>query len=192
MMPHEGFEGDKWSTNVNITANDAGLFEDIEDINPLTAISRDDAAQMLWNALNAGTVTYAYQLTTVNGELQSLKIPTLNDAIVDTLYWKNMKGNIDEAVLTDITYDDNEKQYFITLSNFNTYYVENDPSDLFGMNVKDPYDRTDPNAIVDAYGIYAHDSLSWLPALSAASPMTTPRLQDQVGGNSTRPRLCPA
>lgn len=54
----EGFTGDSWALNVNTKAVKAGLYKGLEDVDMSVALSRDDAAQMIWNALNADTVVY--------------------------------------------------------------------------------------------------------------------------------------
>lgn len=51
-----GFVGLDWAINTNSQANQAGLYEDLEGINTTAAMSRDNAAQMLYNALDAKTV----------------------------------------------------------------------------------------------------------------------------------------
>jgi len=67
----EGFTGDAWAINVNTRASAKGLYKGIESIDANAALSRDNAAQMIWNALNAYEVEYVSQLTTVNGQLSS-------------------------------------------------------------------------------------------------------------------------
>ena len=64
----EGFTGDAWAINVNTIASAKGLYKGIESIDANAALSRDNAAQMIWNALNAYEVEYVSQLTTVNGQ----------------------------------------------------------------------------------------------------------------------------
>lgn len=73
----EGFAGSDWAIAVNVRANQKGLYEGFDSLNPSSAICRDDAAQMIYNALNAVMVRYDYMLTSVNGELQA--IPVLSD-----------------------------------------------------------------------------------------------------------------
>lgn len=51
-----GYLGSGWDFNVNVDAAKAGLFKGIEDIDLSAALTRDDAAQMIWNALNAKLV----------------------------------------------------------------------------------------------------------------------------------------
>ncbi len=51
-----GFTGIDWAINTNSQANQAGLYEDLEDIDTTQPMSREDAAQMLYNALDAKAV----------------------------------------------------------------------------------------------------------------------------------------
>ena len=69
---NEGFTGNAWATNVNVRAAQKGLYEGLESMDTAAAITRDNAAQMVWNALNAYEVEYKTTLTTdKNGQLTS-------------------------------------------------------------------------------------------------------------------------
>ena len=46
-----GFIGANWAYNVNELADWEGLYENLYDIDPTDALSRDDTAQMIWNAM---------------------------------------------------------------------------------------------------------------------------------------------
>lgn len=70
-----GFTGADWEINTNREANDAGLYDGLEGLQASAPLSRDDAAQMIYNALNAyimektptknsdGTTSYTYSLS---------------------------------------------------------------------------------------------------------------------------------
>lgn len=64
----EGFQGAEWANAVNTKADAIHLFSGLT-LDKGTSLSRDDAAQLIANALNAKTVTYEYAITSVNGEL---------------------------------------------------------------------------------------------------------------------------
>ena len=69
---NEGFTGNAWATNVNMRAAQKGLYKGLETMDTAAAITRDNAAQMVWNALNAYEVEYKTTLTTdKNGQLTS-------------------------------------------------------------------------------------------------------------------------
>ena len=57
---YEGIGGSTWEITTNSLANMAGLYEDLEDINPSEPLTRDNAAQMIYNVLNANTVDYSF------------------------------------------------------------------------------------------------------------------------------------
>ena len=74
------FTGIDWEVNVNSTANapECDLYDDLSGLNPSEGLSRDNAAQLLYNALDArvmdrnydsvassGEVTYKYSLSNV-------------------------------------------------------------------------------------------------------------------------------
>ena len=66
---NEGFTGASWAVNVNVKATAKGLYEGLESIDATKALTRDNAAQMVWNALNAYEVEYKTTLVTENGQL---------------------------------------------------------------------------------------------------------------------------
>ena len=59
---NEGFTGNAWATNVNVRASQKGLYNGLESMDPSAALTRDSAAQMIWNALNAYEVEYVTNL----------------------------------------------------------------------------------------------------------------------------------
>ena len=67
----EEFTGNAWETNVNVIATQKGLYVDLEGMDPSVAVTRDNAAQMVWNALQAKEVTYKYTIVSENGQLVS-------------------------------------------------------------------------------------------------------------------------
>ena len=78
---NEGFTGNAWATNVNVRAAQKGLYVGLESMDTNAAITRDNAAQMVWNALNAYEVEYKTTLITdKNGQLSSQI--TLQDKVV--------------------------------------------------------------------------------------------------------------
>ena len=78
---NEGFTGNAWATNVNVRAAQKGLYSGLEKMDTNAAITRDNAAQMVWNALNAYEVEYKTTLIAgSNGQLSSQV--TLQDKVV--------------------------------------------------------------------------------------------------------------
>ena len=67
----EGFTGNAWATNVNVIATQRGLYKNLEKMDTAAALTRDNAAQMIWNALQATEVEYKYTLDGSNGNLSS-------------------------------------------------------------------------------------------------------------------------
>ena len=79
----EGFVGNAWATNVNVIASQKGLYEGLERMDTSAAITRDNAAQMVWNAMNAYEVEYKTTIVTdENGKLET--IVTVQDKVVGT------------------------------------------------------------------------------------------------------------
>ena len=74
----ESFNTLMWETNVSVRAAQAGLFQGLDDLNPSASLSRDSAAQMIRNALNAGEVEYVTQ-TVTDGNGQTATKVVLQD-----------------------------------------------------------------------------------------------------------------
>ena len=72
----EGFTGSNWAIAVNVRANQKGLYSDLS-ISVDEGLTRDSAAQMVYNALDAGVVSYDYTLVTDGSSISSS--PTLID-----------------------------------------------------------------------------------------------------------------
>ena len=106
---NEGFTGNAWATNVNVRAAQKGLYKGLEKMDTNAAISRDNAAQMVWNALNAYEVEYKTTLVTdKNGQLTSQitvqdrvvgatndKITLMEDKYEAETYVATFNGNYD-------------------------------------------------------------------------------------------------
>ena len=78
---NEGFTGNAWATNVNVRAAQKGLYEGLEKMDTSAALTRDNAAQMVWNALNAYEVEYKTTLVADSKGQLSSQI-TVQDKVV--------------------------------------------------------------------------------------------------------------
>ena len=122
----EGYQDNAmWSVNVNTDAVAAGLYAGIETIDMSAPLSRDNAAQMIWNALQANTVIY---LTSTTGAIEFQPTTT---TLLDKVYGAATVTGI----MTSIDYNLDTKEYTYTVGG-DTYTSTADYSDLFAMNVK--------------------------------------------------------
>ena len=78
---NEGFTGNAWATNVNMRAAQKGLYKGLETMDTAAAITRDNAAQMVWNALQAYEVEYKTTLVADSKGQLSSQI-TVQDKVV--------------------------------------------------------------------------------------------------------------
>ena len=165
----EKFTGNAWATNVNIVATQKGLYKDLETMDVSAALTRDNAAKMIWNALEAIEVEYNYTLIGNNGNLSS------NVTVKDKLNPNPAKDDGDgymslledkygattkKGILTAVGHT--TKGYTATISTgfaaSDTKVVDlskmtQDPTDLVGKAVKALYKAND-----DVYGIYVDNS----------------------------------
>ncbi|MEL4860438.1 S-layer homology domain-containing protein [Pseudoflavonifractor phocaeensis] len=64
-----GFTGIDWSINVNREASNAKLYDEIKGVDVSAGLSRDNAAQMAYNALDAKVMNKTYDKVQSNGEI---------------------------------------------------------------------------------------------------------------------------
>ena len=167
---HEKFVGANWDTNVNVVASQKNLYEDLETIDPSVALSRDNAAQMIWNALQAVLVEYEYTLVSgENGLTSQVVVKDVEDD--ETLLEDKYVAEIEYAYMTGASYDDEKAEYtytFMTDAAFGGAAIAredalcvtsvksaDDYSDLFGQKVAVVHKD---NTAKTVYGIYAYES----------------------------------
>ena len=143
----EGYLDDtSWAVNVNTDAASVGLYAGIESVDMNAALTRDNAAQMIWNALNANTVRYS-----ILGGLTENRTTLLQDAFganytLDTGVMAQVYYNKDKAEYTysvvDVNVDRNDWEWSDVIGGgrfiegADTYTSTTDYSDLFAMSVK--------------------------------------------------------
>ncbi|MGM9566352.1 S-layer homology domain-containing protein, partial [Evtepia sp.] len=168
----QGYTGAPWEVNVNVDASAKGLYADLAGMDPAKALSRDNAAQMVWNALNAYEVEYKYNLVSENGQLVSKLV--LQDKVVGktddkiTLLEDKYEAKAITGTLSDVTQDNGKDTYSITIEDPQYKGEEyNDGNDVTYTDVAKDYsslkyqnvrvlvkpDKNGKDAVV--YGVYA-------------------------------------
>ena len=164
---NEGFTGNAWATNVNVRAAQKGLYEGLEKMDTSAAITRDNAAQMVWNALQAYEVEYKTTLTTdKNGQLTSQI--TVQDKVdgnfqkITLLKDKYEADKEDAGILLACSKVDGKDYYTITTSlknsagnNITYNKISTDVSDLLGQKIQLLHKQTATDDTV--YGVYADE-----------------------------------
>ena len=173
---NEGFTGNAWATNVNVRAAQKGLYDGLESMDTNAAITRDNAAQMVWNALQAYEVEYKTTLVTDSkGQLtsqitvQDKVVGSNNDKItlLEDKYeaWTDVGtlSNIDGEKLTitmnaaDVSasdYVNKDKNDKATTGDVTFSDLDKDYSALLGQKVKVLFKNGKTN---DVIGVYATD-----------------------------------
>ncbi len=70
----EGFLGEDWAAKVETCAKEKGLFKELEDLENSAPLSRDAAAQLVANGVQANMVYYDYELATSGGDLLNVAV----------------------------------------------------------------------------------------------------------------------
>ena len=142
----EGYQDNAmWSVNVNTDAVAAGLYAGIETIDMSAPLSRDNAAQMIWNALQAETVRYS-----LAGQAVKTGDTLLQDAFGDDY-------GLYTGVMVQVYYNQDKAEYTYSVADINvdrdgwwndviagedplndadTFVSTADYTDLFAMSVK--------------------------------------------------------
>ena len=165
----QGYVGSQWSINIIRDAQLSKLFADLS-VTSTKVLTRDEAAQMIYNAvdadliektpslnINTGSITYSYKAND-NGK----------DLLSETFKVKSAKG-----YLTDASYDSNKKTFTYevkdaltggtvasssaTLQDADVLKSSTDYSELFGRTVKVLWSVA-KDGTKNVYGIYASDA----------------------------------
>lgn len=158
---NEGFTGTNWDTSVNVRANEKKLYDQLVSFDPATGLTRDNAAQMIYNMLQATEVEYTYSITTdASGKVTT--VASVGDKYLDKstntkLKFVTDKYDLDNAdgIVKDVEYDKTTKLYTITLvdaaNTESTYTSTTDYENFYRQNVRILY-KTDTD--VDKANVY--------------------------------------
>jgi len=170
----ESFNGAKWSISINARASQKGLYSGMA-IDPGAALNRDNAAQMVSNALEATMVFYDYELVTVGGHTVGGQISTISVAKDDekgkTILSDKFKLITGYGVLESVNYNKSTKKYdynftsatvagpdYVSAKNLKDTSIatSEDFSALYGQQVKALYKIVGGKTTV--FGMYAYES----------------------------------
>ena len=157
---NEGFTGNAWATNVNVRAAQKGLYAGLESMDTNAALTRDNAAQMIWNALKAYEVEYVTNLVADKDGKLSTQV-TVQDKIDIaskerlTLLEDKYEAVTDEDGIVLYVKEDSKGTYTVKTTEATYTKVAKDYSDLLGQEV-DVLVKNDDNSKV--YGIYPTDN----------------------------------
>lgn len=175
-----GFGGTGWDVNVNRYANQTGLYNGLSDMQPNLPITRDQAAQLMYNAIQATMVRKTWSQDMSTGEI-SETYSEWYDSIVDkdgggytvphTLLADKFDGAIRYGYMSGYDYDAVKDQWtydFTTGAAFggksiaadkamdtSSLISKEDYTSFFGQRLKVIYNTKDEDVI---YGIYTSDS----------------------------------
>ena len=171
---NEGFTGNAWATNVNVRAAQKGLYKGLESMDTNAALTRDNAAQMVWNALQAYEVEYKTNLVADKDGKLSTQITVQDKVVGDNndkitlMYDKYDRAQEVDGRLTGFTYDSTKAEWTYILSDRDTgakvgeFTSKQDFTELYMQNVTAVfnYENKKGSTKVDTfYGMYADESV---------------------------------
>ena len=174
-----GFGGAGWDVNVNRYANEAGLYDSLSTLQPNLPITRDQAAQLMYNAMQATMMKRSWTLNPATGEQTETYAPWLDTQVngntsvtyPHTLLADKYDGAIEIGYMDGFSYDSVKDTWTYSfesnaifggkaISDQNAIKTTSQKSDvdytgLFGQQVKVIYNTKDENV---TYGIYPNSS----------------------------------
>ena len=146
----QGYVGADWTINVIRDAQLSKLFKDLS-VTSTKVLTRDEAAQMIYNAVNANTIEKSSSVDRLSGKVTDIYNANGVKLLVKTF-------NTDDTTkgqLTKLSYNSDKKEFTYTVD-ANTFTTTADYTDLYMQNVK-VMSKTE-NSKTTVYGIYADDS----------------------------------
>ena len=115
---YEGIGGSTWEITTNSLANMAGLYDGLETINPSEPLTRDNAAQMIYNVLNANTVDYTFSFN-ANGTTTAVQNKNKTTMLEDKFGVIIVEGTVVANEFADLrgTGSDDEGETVIRIPN---------------------------------------------------------------------------
>ncbi len=162
----ENLVGIDWEVNTNRIADNNGLYQDLSSLNPSAPLSRDNAAQVIFNACDAKMVEYDYKLVTENGNLATKGVAK-EYADGRTLFSNKFSLVEGTGMLQKVDYNKDDKEFTYTVKEAVDgspktdleFKSETDYTALYGMNVKVLY-KTSSTGKVTAYGMFDDGALT--------------------------------
>ena len=152
----ENFVGNTWETNVNYRASQKGLYNGLEKLDTSAPVTRDQAAQMVWNAMQAYVVEYkdgVVQDKVVGGTMD--KITLLRDRY-NALVSVGTLTAIDKTDLKIVMSDaDKLASDDASVSSFSK--LNKDYSSLMGQKVKVIYNRDHSDQVLGVFATGDND-----------------------------------
>ena len=182
----ENYTGASWALKVNVQANQDGLYKGLETIDTGAALTRDNAAQMVWNALQAYVIDKSSSIDRTDGSVTDIYTKNTTVDLIAKMY----DGIIAKGELSAFEYNSKDAKWTYTVKlteprtirenngEFTTvYYVDvvskTDYTALLGQKVKAVY-KYDKNAKENTvYGIFSVDSNVVLTGLIGDLPKMT-------------------
>ena len=122
---YEGIGGTTWQITTDVLANQAGLYDDLDGMNTSAALTRDQAAQMIYNTLNANVVSYSWTLN-ANGSTIAVQNKSSKTLLEDKFGAVKVEGIV---LANDIASVDSGNDAVGVQSDGKTYVKVTNPED---------------------------------------------------------------
>lgn len=148
----EQFNGANWFVKINAAANQKNLYDELT-IDPNAPITRDDAAQMIWNALKASEIQYKPSTSNLIGPMNK---PPIHEEKEGSLLKSKFNTDADcRGMMTSYRWDEDEKRFIYEIQDQGVFSSGIDYTNLFGLTVNVVHKNDSAKTI---YSIYASKS----------------------------------
>ena len=153
----QGYTGEQWAINVTRDAQTSGFYAGVS-VPANKALTRDEAAQMIYNAVDATLIQKTSSVDRTDGSIIDSYAPYTDGR---DLLKETFKVTTTETALNATSYNAEKSEYEYTMNSAvngsTTIKSAADYSDLFGMNVKVMWTENKAGDTV-IYGIYPNKS----------------------------------
>ena len=122
---YEGIGGATWQITTDVLANQAGLYDELDGMNTSAPLTRDQAAQMIYNTLNANVVSYSWTLN-ANGSTIAVQNKSSETLLEDKFGAVKVEGIV---LANDIASVDSGKDAVAVQGDGKTYVEVTNPED---------------------------------------------------------------
>ena len=181
----EGMVGVDWEVNTNRLADNKGFYKSLGGLNVSDGLTRDNAAQVIYNACGAKMVEYDYKLVTDNGNLTTKPIAK-DYADGRTILTEKFELLDKVGYLTSVSYNKDKDEYTYNFDNGTIFGIASskqvEADDLVESSLKADVDYS------HVYGqlvrvLYKNDSKNTVLGMYPASDKVVATTKAQIEGD---------
>ena len=151
----ENYTGASWALKVNVQANQDGLYKGLETIDTGAALTRDNAAQMVWNALQAYVIDKSSSIDRTDGSVTDIYTKSTTVDLIAKMY----DGIIAKGELSAFEYNSKDAKWTYTVKLTEPRTIRENNGELTTVHYVDVVSKTDYTALLGqkVKAVYKYD-----------------------------------